>query len=52
MNDFPYSQKSTKMTQSIDPGAPKVRFWNKKLYFGHPFGIDFSTFSENGESVL
>ena len=29
-----------------------VVFWAKSITFGLPFGIDFSTFSENGESVL
>ena len=51
-DDFSNPTKSNKMAKSIDPGAPKVDFWSKNLYFGLPFGIDFSTFSENGESVL
>ena len=36
------------MTKSIDPGAPKVGFWSKNLYFWAPFWhrffIEFSCF--------
>jgi hypothetical protein len=33
-------------------GRPRSVFGAKNKTFGFPFGIDFSTFSENGESVL
>ena len=36
-NDFSNLQKSTKMSESIGPGAPKVGFWNKNLYLWPPF---------------
>ena len=34
------------------PERPRSVFGAKTPSFGLPFGIDFSTFSENGESVL
>ena len=43
-NDFSNSQKSTKMAKSIDPGAPKVGFWSKNLYFWAPFWHRFFDF--------
>ena len=43
-NDFSNPQKSTKMAESIDPGAPKVRFWSKDLYFWAPFWHRFFDF--------
>ena len=43
-NDFSNPQKSTKMAESIDPGAPKVGFWSKNLYFWAPFWHRFFDF--------
>ncbi len=43
-NDFSNPQKSTKMAKSIDPGAPKVGFWSKNLYFWAPFWHRFFDF--------
>ena len=43
-NDFSNPQKSTKMAESIDPGAPKVDFWSKNLYFWAPFWHRFFDF--------
>ena len=43
-NDFSNPQKSTKIAESIDPGAPKVCFWSKNLYFWAPFWHRFFDF--------
>ena len=43
-NDFSNPQKSTKMAKSIDPGAPKVGFGSKNLYFWAPFWHRFFDF--------
>ena len=43
-NDFSNPQKSTKMVLSIDPGAPKARFFMKKHDFWPPFWHRFFDF--------
>ena len=34
---FGIRKKSTKMVESIDPWAPKLRFWHQKAAFWHQF---------------
>ena len=37
INDFSNHQKSSKIVESIDPGAPRISFWTKKHNFWDPF---------------
>jgi len=51
----PGSNSAAKTLQKrifIDLDRPRSVFGVKTSTFGLPFGIDFSFFSENGESVL